>query len=43
MRKEPFLYNLPGQWLPYRRNTLPLFGNPLQGSRLYIPLQQKKQ
>ena len=32
-----------GQWLPYRCNTLPLSGNPLQGSRLYIPLWQKKQ
>ncbi|EFR52479.1 hypothetical protein BFAG_01174 [Bacteroides fragilis 3_1_12] len=43
MRKEPFLYDTHGQWLPYRRNTLPLSANPLQSSRLYIPLRQKKQ
>ena len=28
MRKEPFLYDVHGQWLPYQRNTLPLSEKP---------------
>ena len=34
--------NQPRQILPYWCHTLPLSENPLQGSRLCIPLQQKR-